>query len=406
MVGRGRRGRLAPGLVVNAYDVIVLGLGAMGSAAAQQAAARGARVLGLEQYTAAHDRGSSHGGSRMIRFTLYREQAYVRLLGRAYELWRRLERDADQPVLAITGGLAVGRPDHSVIDGGMRSAREAGVAYEVLEPAEVRRRFPPFAPEAGTIGVYEPSAGFLRPETAVRAYLDQAARQGAELHFGEPVLRWEARSGGDGVRVVSAAGSYEASRLVVTPGPWAAGPAANLGLPLTVARVVMFWFDPPGGIAPFLPGRFPVFVCVPEGGERFYGFPAHEGPRGGAKVAFSLRLTPCTPETIDRAVHETEIALMRDHLARCVPALAGPCIAARTCLYTNTPDLHFVIGPHPAAPQCLVACGFSGHGFKFASVVGEILADLATEGWTRHDIGMFAPARFSDARALAPVPYV
>jgi len=390
---------------VTAYDVIVLGLGAMGSAAAHQLAARGVRVLGLEQYTAAHDRGSSHGGSRMIRFTLYREQAHVRLLGRAYELWRELERDAGADVLAITGGLALGRPDHSVVDGGMRSAREAGVPYEVLTPAEVLRRFPPFAPESGMIGVYEPSAGFLRPEAAICAYLDQAGRRGAELHFNEPALRWEAAPSGDRVRVVTEAAVYEAGRLVITAGPWA-GPVLGFELPLAVARVVMFWFDPPGGIDPFLPDRFPVYVCLPEGGHRFYGFPAHEGPRGGAKVAFSLRLSPCTPGTIDRTVHESEVALMREHLARCVPALAGACIAARTCMYTNTPDLHFVIGPHPAAPQCIVAAGFSGHGFKFASVVGEILADLATAGTTRHSIDLFAPTRFQDVGRTAAVPYV
>ena len=391
---------------MSAYDVIVLGLGAMGSAAAQQLAARGARVLGLEQYTAAHDRGSSHGGSRMIRFTLYREQAYVRLLARAYELWRRLERDSGTDILAITGGLAMGAADHSVIAGGMRSAEEAGVAYEVLDAAEVRRRFPPFAPEPGMIGVYEPSAGFLRPEAAVRAYLDQAASRGADLRFGEPVLRWDARPPGDGVRVVTRAGTYEAARLVLTPGPWAAGEAAKLDLPLSVARVVMFWFDPAGGLESFVPDRFPVFVCLPTGGERFYGFPGHEGPRGGVKLAFSLRMSPCTPDTIDRAVRETEITLMREHLARCVPVLNGRCIAARTCMYTNTPDLHFVIGRHPAVPQCVVACGFSGHGFKFASVVGEILADLAMEGRTRHEIALFTPARFREARRPVPVPYV
>lgn len=293
---------------MNPYDVIVLGLGAMGSAAVHHLTARGAHVLGLEQYAAAHDRGSSHGGSRAIRFTLYREPTYVRLLRRAYELWQQLERDTGASVLAITGGLAMGRPDHSVIDGGIRSARESGLPYEVLDPAEVRRRFPPFAPSADMIGVYEPTAGFLRPEAAVRTCLEEAARRGAELHFEEPVLRWEAAPSGDGVEVVSQAGRYEAARLVITPGPWGAGAVANLDLPLDVARVVMFWFDPPGGIEPFLPGRFPIYVSVPEGGDRFYGFPAHEGPAGGVKVAFSLRLVPCTPETIDRRVHESEIA--------------------------------------------------------------------------------------------------
>jgi len=258
------------------------------------------------------------------------------------------------------------------------------------------------------VGVHEPTAGFLRPETVIRTYLDQAVRRGARLHFNEPVLGWDAVASGDRVRVTTAAGVYESSRLVITPGPWAAGALTKLDLPLTVARVVMFWFDPPGGLDPFLPERFPVYVCLPEDGERFYGFPAHEGPRGGAKVAFSLRLTPCTPDTIDRNVHVSEITVMREHLARCLPALNGPCIAVQTCMYTNTPDLNFVIGPQPAASQCIVAAGFSGHGFKFASVVGEILADLAAEGSTRHSIGRFDPTRFSAAPAArsARAPYV
>ena len=388
------------------FDVIVAGLGGMGSAAAAQLAARGRKVLGLEQYTPAHDRGSSHGGSRAIRLTLYRERGYVELLKRAYELWRQIERDSGRPVLEVTGALAVGPPEHSVIEGGLRSARAFDLPYEVLAPAEIRRRFPPFARAADMIGVYEATAGFLRPEEAVRAYLDHAAARGADLQFNEPVLRWEPLSSGDRVRVVTATGVYEAARLVVTPGPWALSAFTQLDLPLSVARVVMFWFAPVGGIEPFLPDRFPVYVCLPRDGERFYGFPAHEGPQAGAKVAFSLIMSPCTPDTIDRRVQEAEIALMREHLERCVPALNGPCVAARTRWYTNTPDLHFVIGQHPAAPQCIVAAGFSGHGFKFASVVGEILADLATDGATRHDIGFLAPTRFAEVERPGLAPYV
>ncbi len=388
------------------FDVIVAGLGAMGSAAAHQLAARGQRVLGLEQYTEAHDRGSSHGGSRIIRMTLYKERGYVRLLHRAFELWRQLERHSGEPLLTITGGLAMGRPDHSVIEGGLRSAEEFGIAHEQLDPGEIRRRFPPFAPTPDMVGVYEPGAGFLHPEAAVRASLGQAARHGADLRFNEPVLRWEALPSGDRVRVVTPAGVYEAARLVLTPGAWALGAAARLELPFAIARVVMFWFDPVGGTTPFLPDRFPIHVCIPHGGERFYGFPAHDGPRGGAKVAFSLVMSPCTPETIDRRVGDAEIEQMRAHLAQCLPTLAGPCIAAKTCLYTNTPDLNFVIGTHPAAPQCAVAAGFSGHGFKFASVVGEILADLAMSGETRHDIALFAPTRFSTGAGRGVVPYV
>jgi sarcosine oxidase len=392
------------------FDVIIAGLGGMGSAAAYQVAARGKKVLGLEQYTPAHDRGSSHGKSRVIRLTLYREPAYIELLRRAYELWRQIEQDSGGSVLTVTGGLALGRRDHSVIAGGLRSAAAFGLPHEILAPADVQRRFPPFTPSAEMIGVFEPTAGFLRPEEAVQAYLNQASRRGAQLHFNEPVLRWEASPSGDHVLVATPTHVYEAARLIITPGPWARSAFTKLDLPFQVARLVMFWFDPVGGIGPFHPDRFPVYVCMPDGGERFYGFPAHEGPRGGAKVAFSLKQTPCTPETIDRHVHESEITLMREHLAQCVPALNGPCIACQTCMYTNTPDLNFVIGPHPAYPPCIVAAGFSGHGFKFVSVVGEILAELATEGITRHNIGLFAPTRFLDIQQRggrpAPVPYV
>ena len=392
------------------YDAIVIGLGAMGSSTAYQIAAKGKTVLGLEQYTPAHDRGSSHGKSRVIRLTLYREAIYIQLLKRAYELWRQAEQDSGREVLTVTGGLALGRPDHGVIDGGLASAREVDLRCEVLDPNEVRRRFPPFAPSPDMIGVYEATAGFLRPEEAILAYCELAERRGAQLHFNEPVLRWDASPSGDRLAVVTPKQVYEAGRLIITPGPWALSAFTKLALPLTVERLVMFWFGPQGGIEPFLPDRFPVYVCLPGDGERFYGFPAHEGSRCGAKVAFSRKGTPCTPDTINRQVEESEVALMRAHLAKCVPALNGTCIGARTCMYTNTPDLNFVIGPHPAYPECVVAAGFSGHGFKFASVVGEILAELAVEGTTRYGIACFDPARFSGAagtqRGPAPAPFV
>ena len=386
------------------YDAIVIGLGAMGSSTAYQIAAKGRKVLGLEQYSPAHDRGSSHGKSRVIRLTLYREAVYIQLLKRAYELWRQIAQDSEREVLTVTGGLALGRPEHSVIDGGLASAREFDLPCEVLDPGDVRRRFPPFTPSPDMIGVYERTAGFLRPEEAILAYHQQAARRGAQLHFNEPVLRWDVSPSGDRVAVATAKQEYEAARLIITPGPWALSAFTKLDVPLNVERLVMFWFEPPGGIEPFLPGRFPVYVCLPDHGERFYGFPAHEGPRGGAKVAFSRKGTPCSPDTINRQVDESEIASMREHLAKCVPALNGPCIGTQTCMYTNTPDLNFIIGSHPGCPQCVVAAGFSGHGFKFASVVGEILAELAVQGTTRYGIACFDPARFSGASSAPHGP--
>jgi sarcosine oxidase len=388
------------------YDAIVIGLGAMGSSAVYQIAGRKKRVLGLEQYTPGHHRGSSHGRSRVIRLTLYRESVYIRLLQQAYELWTRLERDSGRTVLTVTGGLALGRPTHSVIEGGLASAKEFGLSHEVLDAAALRRRFP-FNPDPDMIGVYEPTAGFLNPEQAIYAYFELAAQHGADLHFNEPVLEWMVSPSGDRVVVVTTLGAYETEQLIITPGPWATAAFTRLNLPFEVERLVMFWFMPPGGVEPFLPVRFPVYVCIPAAGERFYGFPAHEGPLVGVKVAFSRKGTPCTPETIDREVHESEIEFMRAHLATYLPALNGPCLATQTCMYTNTPDLNFVIGRHPAYPRCFVAAGFSGHGFKFASVVGEILADFVADDATRYNLAPFDPSRFAGpSRASVLQPFV
>jgi sarcosine oxidase len=385
------------------YDVIVLGLGGMGSAAAYHLARRGRRVLGLERYGPAHDRGSSHGQSRVIRQAYFEDPAYVPLLLRAYELWEQLEAETGRELLTITGGLMMGRPETTVVAGSIRSARAHGLRHEVLEAAAIRRRFPPFAPGPEVIALYEDKAGFVRPEDTVQAHLDRAAALGATLHFEEPVQAWQARASGDGVEVTTARGTYTAERLVIAPGVWAPQVLAELGLPLEVERQVMYWFAPAGDTGPFLPDRFPIYIWEADDRMVFYGFPAQGGPDEGVKVSF-FRIRGldqrCTPETINRAVSEEEIARMRRYAAAGLPALDGPCLRAKTCMYTNTPDEHFVIALHPRHPQVVVAAGFSGHGYKFASVVGEILADLATDGATRHPIGLFQPRRF----AAAPHP--
>ena len=379
------------------YDVIVLGLGGMGSAAAYQLARRGRRVLGLERHTPAHDKGSSHGLSRIIRQAYFEDPAYVPLLLRAYELWWQLEAEAGVPVLTITGGLMIGQPDSQVVAGSIRSAQEWGLTHAVLDAAEIQRRFSPLRPAPGEIALYEALAGFLRPETSVAVHLDRAARLGADLHFEEPAMAWEAMPGGDGVRVTTERGTYEAERLVISPGPWAPSLLARLGLPLAVERQVLYWFDPVGGIEPFEVGRFPIYIWEVSPDVSFYGFPAHDGPLGGAKVAYHRAPGErifCAPDTIDRSVHEHEVERMREAIARRIPALNGSLLLARTCMYTNTPDEHFVITTLPDAPQVAIAAGFSGHGYKFCSVVGEILADLATDGATRHPIELFQPQRF------------
>ena len=379
------------------HDVIVAGLGGMGSAAAYQLAGRGQRVLGLERFSPAHDRGSSHGRSRIIRQAYFEGSEYVPLLLRAYELWEQLEEETGQRLMTLTGGLMIGREDGELVSGSVRSAEEHGLPYEKLDAAEIRRSFPAYAPAPGTVALYEEKAGFVRPEETVRAHLDRASSSGADLRFGEPVLSWEAS--GDGVRVETPKSTYEAGRLVISPGAWASQLLADLDLPLEVIRQVMFWYEPKNGLEPFLPERFPIFIWEPEDGNMFYGFPAQDADRGVKAAFFRAGGVPTSPDTIDREVHEEEVGFLRGYLAEHVPELAGRCLDARACMYTNTPDEHFVISAHPEHPQVVIACGFSGHGYKFCSVVGEIVADLAIEGSTRHPIDLFSPARLNRADA-------
>jgi sarcosine oxidase len=374
------------------FDVIVLGLGGMGSAAAAHLAARGQRVLGLERFGPAHDRGSSHGDSRVIRQSYFEDPAYVPLLLRAYELYDRLAGDAGVELIRRTGGLYFGPPDSVVVSGSMRSAREWDLAHEVLDAAEIRRRFPTFTPGDGEVGLFEEAAGFVRPEATVTAHLESAARSGAELRFDQPVESWEATA--DGVRVTTSAGTHEAGALVVCPGAWAPEVLAELGVPLTIERQVLYWWDPVGGTGPF--ERQPVYIHQDAAGEQVYGFPAIDGPDGGAKIAFFRRGTVLSdPLQLDRDVHSDEAAYMARYLEDLMPMLPGRLLRAVPCMYTTTPDEHFVIARHPAHENVVVACGFSGHGFKFVPVVGEILADLAVEGTTRHPIALFDPLRFA-----------
>ncbi|MUL42869.1 N-methyl-L-tryptophan oxidase [Streptomonospora sp. PA3] len=373
------------------YDAAVIGLGAMGSAAAYHLAARGQRVLGLERFGPAHDRGSSHGGSRIIRQAYFEHPDYVPLLLRAYELWEALEHDSGADLLTCTGALMIGRPESRTVAGSRASARRWGLPHEMLDAAEIRRRYPTLAPRPDEVALYEARGGFVRPEAAVAAHIGLAERAGADLRFGEPAETWTALPGGDGVRITTADGAYTAGRLVVCPGAWAPRLLADLGVAFTVERQVQYWFAPRGGTAPFAPERHPVYVWEDPPGVQIYGFPAYEGPEGGVKTAFFRRGRPCTPETLDRAIHPEEIAAITAHLEQRVPDLPGRFLRGAACMYTTTADEHFVVAVHPEHPQVTVACGFSGHGFKFTPVIGEIAADLAMTGTTAHPIGLFDP---------------
>jgi sarcosine oxidase len=374
------------------YDVIVVGLGGMGSAAAYHLASRGQRVVGLERFEPVHSRGSSHGGSRIIRQSYFEDPAYVPLLLRAYELWDRLARDSGRDIISLTGGIFLGRPDSLTVAGSLRASRQWNLPHEVLNAAEIRGRFPTLNPRDDEIGLFEAKAGFVRPEATVAAHLRLAHRHGADLRYQTPVLRWEARTGA-GVRVWTHDTVYTADRLVMCPGAWAPDILADLDIPFTVERQVMYWFQPESEIASFLPHRHPIYIHEDASGTQVYGFPAIDGVDGGAKAAFFRRGRVCTPETIDREVHPDEVQTITDHLKAVVPSLPGRFLRAMTCLYTNTPDQHFVIGTHPHHSEVTVACGFSGHGFKFVPVVGEVLADLVTTGSTPHPIGLFDPRR-------------
>jgi sarcosine oxidase len=389
-------------LAQQVFDVIVLGLGGMGSAAACHLARRGERVLGIEQHSPAHDKGSSHGASRIIRQAYYEDPAYVPLVQRAYELWEQLQQDSQTELLRITGGLMIGHVDSPVVRGTLASANEHSLPHETLDARELKRRYPVLNPRASDVAIYETRAGFLRPELCVQAHLQQAERAGAELHFGEQVTKWHAAASG-GVTITTAYSEYQGDRLVIALGAWAPKALTELGRIFEVRRHVMCWFNPRGGTEPFLPDRFPVYLWEIERDNIFYGFPAADGPEGGAKVAIHTGGDICTAESIVRDISERDIQELRTPLATYIPALNGPVLRAVVCMYTLTPDEHFVVAPHPNHPQVTIAAGFSGHGFKFTSVMGEILADLAISGITSHPIGLFSPARFSARPELTSV---
>jgi sarcosine oxidase len=371
-------------------DVIVVGTGSMGAAAVYQLAARGARVLGLDRFAPPHERGSHAGGSRIIRMAYAEGADYVPLVRRAYELWRDLETAADSPLLTPTGGLMLGPADSRTVAGALASAKAYGLDHELLDAPEVRRRFSQFAPGDGEVALYEEVAGLVRPERAIEAYLRLAARAGAQVRYGVPVTGWQATR--DGVVVTTADGRYEADRLVLCPGAWAPGLLADLGIPMVVHRRVQHYWRAPG--EEYTPSRFPVWIWEYASGRAAYGLPNVDG--GGVKSAFHQGEDPADPDAGAGEATPDEARVMRDWLVTRLPALAGAdWLGGKPCLYTLTPDEHFVLGRHPRHERVAVAAGFSGHGFKFAPVVGEILADLALTGATRHPIGLFAPDRFT-----------
>lgn len=374
------------------YDCIVVGLGVMGNASAWALAHRGMRVLGLEQFEPGHTRGSSHGESRIMRQLYFEHPLYVPILQRAYALWEELEAESDSALLHLDGGLTLGPATGRVVPGALEAAKLHHLPYEQLSAEMVCRRFPAMHPPADYVGLWDPRAGYVRADRAIDAFRSVAERNGAELHYREEVSTW--RIEGSGVVVETPRERYRAARLVLCAGAWNPSEVPGLHLPLEVERQVLVWFDPPTTPDLFDSAHFPIFVYEHRPGHTAYGFPRVDG-RVKAAI-FHGGETVQDPDVLQPPATEAEIRSVRDTLAPTFPAFAtAPLRATATCLFTNAPDSRFVIGPHPTCPQVILCSACSGHGFKFAPAIGEIIADLALSGSSTLDISPFDVTRFA-----------
>ena len=361
----------------------------MGSAAAYHLAARGRRVLGLDRFHPPHTLGSSHGLTRIIREAYFEHPLYVPLVQRAYELWAELGKKSGRKLLLQTGGVMIGPPDGALVTGATHSAQEHKLAHEILSATELRRRFPVFEPTPDMVAVWEPRAGILFPELAVQTHLELAAQNGSVLHFDEPVVRWETT--GNGVRVFTPARAYFAQRLLLSAGPWMSSLLPELKLPLSVERQVLFWFEPRAQPDRFQPQNCPIHIWEHGPHHFFYGFP---DLGDGVKVAIHHQGQKTQPEAVRREVDDNETEALRKLLRRFLPAAEGRLKSAVVCLYTNTPDEHFILDYHPRHRQVLIASPCSGHGFKFSPVIGEIAATLLDDQPPAFDLGPFRAGRF------------
>ena len=364
----------------------------MGSAAAYHLAKRNWRVLGLEQYDVPNEMGSSHGISRMIRLAYHEDPSYIPLLRRSYELWHQLENLAGERLLVNTGCLRGGLGDNRILEGSIATLREHNLPYRLLSGPEVNAEWPGYNLPEEAMMVYEQNGGFLLSERCIVSHVAAALDLGAEVHGREAARDWEPTASG-GIIVHTDKDTYTARNLVITAGAWAGKVAPQVAAHARPERQVLGWFAPKRPEL-FRPAAFPVFgVVVDEG--RFYGFPSYGMP--GFKLGlFNHFREQVDSDTMDREPNAQDEAALRDFTERYFPEAAGPTLALKTCIFTNTPDEHFIIGTLPDYPHVSIAAGFSGHGFKFCSVVGEIMADLAQHGATEHNIGLFQLGRFDE----------
>jgi sarcosine oxidase len=359
----------------------------MGASVSYNLASRGLRVLTIERFGVNNRFGSSHGKTRIIRLAYYEDPRYVPLLRRAYEAWREVESKSGKKLLRITGGLMVGRRDGELVSGVLRSAREHGLPHEVLTASEAERRFEALTIGDGMEGVYEEGAGVLLAEECVRAFVGLASEAGCDFRFSERVNSW--RNVAEGVEVETSAGRQTASRVVLCAGAWNAEFAGG-ALPLQCERQVPLWFSS-GGKDIFAPPKMPLFIMEEEKGVFYYGVPdlGH-----GVKVARTHGGETSSPDAVKREVTEADIGPVQGFISRRLKRLDSNPIASTTCIYSNTPDLNFAIGQHPADSRVTVLSACSGHGFKFASVLGEVAADMVADVRPKYDLSFLGLDRF------------
>lgn len=365
----------------------MVGLGAMGSMTLWRLARRGVTCVGFEQFEPGHDRGSSTGDSRIFRTAYFEAPVYVPLLLDALPLWRELEADSGSELLTLTGALMIGRPEGRIVAGTLRSVREHGLEHEVLDARETARRHPRHVLDASEVALAEPRAGFVRPELSVRAAAGRARAIGAELVSGARVQAVEPAAGG--VRVSTDRGEWLAERVVVAAGAWIGRLVP--GLPLEVERVVQAWY-PVDDPAAFTPGRFPVFIHD-LGTTSRYGIPSTDGAT--IKVAGHGGGHTADPDTVDREVRSADWEASAEFAATRLRGVTPQPAATRVCMYTNSPDEHFVIGEHPQVSNALVVSACSGHGFKFAPVLGEVAARWALGEDIPYDLETFSLRRLA-----------
>ena len=375
-----------------AYDVIVVGLGGMGSAAAAELAGRGLKVLGTEQYGPAHKFGSSHGETRVVRQAYFEGPAYVPLILRSYQRWRQLEAATGTDLLTETGGLMIGPETSRAVAGSRASAEQWGLDYQLLDAGEIARRWPTLSPAPTDVALFERHAGFVRPEAAVSAQVAMAQDAGAELHFHEVVTGWQ--STGAGTEVTTDRGTYRGARLVLAPGAWAPDLLAPLDLPLVVERHVLFWLRSHVPVEMFSPDRQPVYIWEGEDGDQAYGFPALGDQDAGVKAVMFRHGSPARAPTLERAVGAEEVAVLLEFLGPRIPAL-GPRCAPPSPVCTPPPPMSTSSsGSPPVTNASLSALRARDMVSSSSSVIGEVVADLVTTGASAFDLSLFDPDRF------------